>query len=260
MNARFHDRRTAQFAAMTGSPNFGLEPRVAWNPCPARSGVGGLLPTLKNNRNNVLTFNRAGSIVLSSNTDTRPGGTRNLERRKHERSNQSPKPHRGKERPVRRVHRETRVQKRSPLGQQDSQARPSLFGRNVLGQVPARVLHELPQNRGWKSRLVLRWLRKIHLHGDARRCLTASGRTPKSSSASRGSGRLRMSARPIGKSRRSRRGLLTLSTGNPASSRSSLVRWAAGAGRGVVKPCARSGANSGNADGDGRREPAPPRQ
>jgi hypothetical protein len=43
-----------------------------------------------------------------------------------------------------------------------------------------------------------------------------------------------MSARPIGKSRRSRRGLLTRSTGNPASSRSSLVRWAAGAGRGAV--------------------------
>jgi len=39
---------------------------------------------------------------------------------------------------------------------------------------------------------------------------------------------------------------LTLSTGNPASSRSSLVRWAAGAGRGSVSACAWSGANSGN--------------
>jgi hypothetical protein len=35
-----------------------------------------------------------------------------------------------------------------------------------------------------------------------------------------------------------------------ATASSSLVRWAAGAGRGAVEPCARSGANSGNAGAD----------
>jgi hypothetical protein len=228
MSFRFHERRSARFAAMPGSPNFGLEPRVPSTKDPVRSGAGGLLPTLKNNRNNVLTFNRAGSIVLSSNKDNRPGGTRNLERRKYERSNQSPKPHRGKERPVRRVHCETPVQKRSPLGRQDSQARPSLFGRHDLGQVPSCVLHGLPENRGWESRLVLRWLRKIHLHGAARRCQTASGRIPKSSFASLDAERLHTSVPQ--KAKRSPRGCSASATTPLATASSSLVRWAAGAG------------------------------
>lgn len=41
------DRQPAQFSAAPGSPNFGLEPSVATQRAPVRSGVGGLLDTVQ---------------------------------------------------------------------------------------------------------------------------------------------------------------------------------------------------------------------
>ena len=215
----------------------GLEPRV----CPREAGsggVGGAFPAVENSRNNVLTLNQAGAKlpVSKENSQTRPSGTRNLE--KEETQNEIPQRPRStrcqSERNLdarldwRSPHRRSCANRdqRNPNGTccDRQKVRRARRKRNARCAQFQRTDTE-------RSSLHAGKCRSLKISGVARRCQTASGRIPKFSSGSLDAGSLPTCAPR--RAKLSPLGCSASATMQRATASSSLVRWAAGAGRGA---------------------------